>query len=242
MLEKQIKSYKFEDYSASLENDVQKSINCHRIASIQAFNPTTQRASVQIVDYLYLPETENGTVKIITPALITNVPVQINSTTTGGLTIPINVGDFCLLAFNDRDLNNWLLSGETKNVELASFRLHDYSDAIAIIGIFPNTANIANYNNTATELFYNNTRISLQQNNIVITTQDNKQITIDANANVVIAGNVQINGNAVIQGTIQVTGMANFNGGSKTNGKENAVVGGTTVGDATTQTITTSGQ
>ena len=241
-MKKQFKTYKFEDYSASLENNLQKSINCHRIASIQAFDFLTQRASVQIVDYLYLPETENGSVQIITPALITNVPVQINGTLMGGLTIPINVGDFCLLAFNDRDLNNWLLSGETKNVGLASFRLHDYSDAIAIVGIFPNTANIQNYNNTATELFYKNTRISLQESNIVITTQNNKQITIDANANVSIAGNIHINGNATIDGTVEITGMANFNGGSATNGKENAVVGGTTVGNASTQTITVSGQ
>ena len=256
-MNKQFKSYKFEDYASALTNNIGKGINCHRIGAIRSFNPETQRATVQIIDYLYLPDLPDNEIVKITPTLLINVPVQINCTTLGGMKIPINEGDFCLLAFNDRDLNNWLESGNTENTELASFRTHDFSDGIAIMSIFPDPNVLLNYNNEATELFYGeNTRILLEEE-IVTITNTSSTIELDASGNANIncntlnittasgSASLDSNGNLTISGnTFTIGGLILSVAGGKllVNGKEVAVVGGTTVGNAATQTITVSGQ
>ena len=161
-------------------------INCHRIGFIVSFNEINQRAIVQLVDKIKLvsvdrlnledltPEKQQEILEAssITPAPLINVPVKINATLKGGITIPIKAGDFCIIEFNDRDLTNWLLGGanqinewlaknEITGIDLASDCSHSFSDAIAIVGIFPNEKTLSNYNNNATEVFYENTKISL---------------------------------------------------------------------------------
>jgi len=46
---------------------------------------------------------------------------------------PISVGDYCLVIFTERCLDRWY-SGQDF-VEPAEFRMHDYSDGIAIVGL-----------------------------------------------------------------------------------------------------------
>ena len=49
------------------------------------------------------------------------------------LTFPVLPGDSCVLLFNDRDLDNWFLSG--LNTPVNTTRTHHFSDAIALVGI-----------------------------------------------------------------------------------------------------------
>jgi hypothetical protein len=52
--------------------------------------------------------------------------------------MPISAGDYCLVLFNDRDIDNWW---STANVaDPASTRKHSFSDAIALVGLNPKTA------------------------------------------------------------------------------------------------------
>lgn len=162
---RQVSSYKIEDFFKQLSDDINKGLNSHRIGSIKSFNPNTQRAEVQIVD-LFTDTTYEVTQGIITyiPAILADVPVHINATINGGITIPINIGDFCLIEFNDRDISNWKISDKVEGIELASYRLHSLSDGVAIVGLFQNANPLLNYNNNATEIFYKiNSRISLQE-------------------------------------------------------------------------------
>jgi len=48
--------------------------------------------------------------------------------------MPIAVGDYALLIFSERCIDDWLVGG-SDNKRPREFRMHDYSDAIAIVGL-----------------------------------------------------------------------------------------------------------
>jgi Phage protein Gp138 N-terminal domain len=55
--------------------------------------------------------------------------------------MPIKAGDYCLVLFNDRNIDNWW---STANVaDPATARKHSLSDALAIVGINPKTSPLA---------------------------------------------------------------------------------------------------
>jgi hypothetical protein len=145
-----------------VKQEISYTINCNRIGCIKAFDPATQRADITLVDAIEIVN-KDGVFEKLPSIELVNIPVQINATLKGGLTTPINEGDFCILQFNDRDLTNFLETAAKQDIPLASMRAHSFSDGIAVIGIFPNPAPITNYNNNATELFYEQTRLSLDE-------------------------------------------------------------------------------
>ena len=161
-----------------IKQEISYTINCNRIGCIKAFDPTTQRADITLVDAIEIINKEGVFEKLPSIELV-NIPVQINATLKGGLTTPINEGDFCLLQFNDRDLTNFLETAAKQDIPLASMRAHSFSDGIAIIGIFPNPAPLINYNNNATEIFYEQTRISLDTKVKISNASGNLKTSID---------------------------------------------------------------
>lgn len=56
--------------------------------------------------------------------------------------MPISIGDYALLIFSERCIDDWLV-GNADNKAPREFRMHDYSDAIAIVGL-NNIANAIN--------------------------------------------------------------------------------------------------
>lgn len=48
--------------------------------------------------------------------------------------MPIAIGDYCLLNFAERCIDDWLVGG-ADNKKPREYRMHDYSDAIAIVGL-----------------------------------------------------------------------------------------------------------
>lgn len=180
-----------------LKEEISFKINCTRVGSIKSFDPITQRAEVQMVDNIEILN-QAGEFEAIKPDIFRDVPVQINATFQGGLTVPINVNDFCIIQFNDRDLTNWKETGKTEELPLASLRSHSFSDGIAVIGVFPNTTPLANYNNNATEVFYGNTKFSLDgkaglsnANGDLKTSIDNLIDKINGLINVIVALQVE---------------------------------------------------
>jgi hypothetical protein len=51
------------------------------------------------------------------------------------ITMPIEVGDYALLIFSERCIDNWWAGQDYKRP--AEYRMHDYSDAIALVGLKP---------------------------------------------------------------------------------------------------------
>jgi hypothetical protein len=67
------------------------------------------------------------------------------------LTLPIQVGDECLVVFLDLCSDSWEQSGGTENVQMGR-RRHDLSDAVAIFGIWNQTRNLTNYSSSSAQL------------------------------------------------------------------------------------------
>ena len=133
-----------------LKTDIFSNLNCHKVGVIQEFNADNQTATIQLVDTWTIPTYSGSAPARIAPLVC--VPVIVLKGASGGLTYPINLGDNCLVLFNDRNLDNWQSSGGIQTP--ATPRLHSITDAVAIVGLYPANISIPNYNNSATELDY----------------------------------------------------------------------------------------
>jgi hypothetical protein len=120
------------DLLDKVKSDVKKELNCHLVAQVESFdkakNTITARASIKRAY-------SNGT-EVEFP-LFTDVPVMTLSGGGAFISMPITKGDWCLLMFNDRDIDSWWYSGTVAVPN--SPRLHSLSDAIALVGLTPAT-------------------------------------------------------------------------------------------------------
>lgn len=176
MIKDKINEPQLEDVINGAVDDLAYTLNCHRVGIIESFDPVNQTATIKLVDKGVYEYTENETIIDYPPLL--EVPVLIHKATDGGITIPIIKGDTCLVVFNDRDLDNWLLNGLIQRPN--TLRKHDLSDAIAIIGIKNQKNKIADYNNLATVINYKDNKITIDDAEInLLNSVGNGNIIID---------------------------------------------------------------
>lgn len=95
---------------------------------IDSFDPVKQTASVQpAIKRVF---TEQGGVNL---PLCVDVPVSFPGGGDFFLTFPVQPGDECILFFSERCIDFWYANG---GVQLpAEYRLHDLSDAFALVGV-----------------------------------------------------------------------------------------------------------
>ncbi len=115
--------------------------NCHALGTVQSFNPSTQLA---VVSVNYKRKISGLLVEY---APLADCPVVILGGGTASLEFPISQGDTGLLCFNDRDLDEWLVTGQTGK-EPSTGRLHSFSDAVFICGLRPMTKSFSDYSGT----------------------------------------------------------------------------------------------
>lgn len=130
---------------------------------IVSFNAATQTAQVQPAIRTIFMDT--GAVDL--PVLV-DVPVQFPRGGGFVLTFPVAKGDECLLVFSERAIDFWWERG---GIQLPSeYRLHDLSDAFAIMGVSSRPKMVTNFNTTATELrsLDGNTVVRLDGPNVVL--------------------------------------------------------------------------
>lgn len=127
---------------------------------------------------------------------------------------PVNVGDYALLIFTERCFDNWY-NGIDEALPL-EFRMHDYSDAVAIVGLY-NRAGEITIPSVITHIgdVYeegNHEHIGdVEQTGNYVMTGDFTQT-----GNMTINGNVQVNGNIVCTGNISAGSFSGLNGGAMT--------------------------
>jgi hypothetical protein len=150
--------------------------------------------------------------------------------------MPIAVGDYALLIFAERCIDDWYFGADNKKPR--EYRIHDYSDAIAIVGL--------NNINNAISIPSGHEKV----NGDIVHTGDNTQ-TGDYNitGNQIIEGNYTQEGNMTIEGNFTLTGEMQVNGNITCTG---TITGGTVVagnftgtggGDmSSTVNITTTGE
>jgi hypothetical protein len=112
---------------------------------IQSFDADKQTAVVQPVVQKFF----RGKGFKPLPKLM-DVPVQFPRGGGFVLTFPVAKGDECLLVFSERAIDTWWESGGVQPPH--EFRMHDLSDACAIVGISSKPSVVKSFNTGAVEL------------------------------------------------------------------------------------------
>lgn len=110
-------------------NQFSANINCIQIGKIESYDVNSQACEIQIQVKRRLDN------QIIDYPLLVECPVIILQGGKGFLEFPISQGDYCLVLFNDRDIENWYVNGSYK--EPKTKRKHSLSDGFALVGINP---------------------------------------------------------------------------------------------------------
>lgn len=146
------------------------SLNCHAIGTIQEFDKDKQTASVTI-NYKKTFYQQIGTTGTYSPVLVdypllVDCPVVVLGGGPCALTFPIAQGDECSILFNDRDIDNWFLHGQTG--EVATSRLHSLSDGIVLVGVRSSLKVIGNYDPDRGVLRNGTTRVGVGASHVQI--------------------------------------------------------------------------
>lgn len=125
--------------------------------TIQAFYPgPPQTADVALNASIVVSyqQTPGGPLLPITKPypLLAVVPVIFLGGGGAALTFPVKAGDSCLLVFLDRDNDTWLTTGQTGQPPNTA-RLHNLSDAVAIVGLRPGPGGLNPFSTTDVQLY-----------------------------------------------------------------------------------------
>lgn len=147
----------------TLKRDIFYSLNCIKIGEIESFDLTKKTAKVKIQGKRILVD---GTI-LSYPALVDCPVVTIQGDGNGGLAMPITAGDQCVLLFADRNIDAWFSNGSAQEPNDA--RAHDYSDAIALVGINSLVSSLPAAVAGKIKLFYGPTYITIEKATGLIT-------------------------------------------------------------------------
>jgi hypothetical protein len=118
------------NFVQKLNSSISSGLRVCMPATIEYYDFKSQKARVKIsMKELY----NNG--KELDYPVVNGVPVVFLSSGGASITLPVNRGDTCLLIFADRDMSAWLRGGVGGKPD--STRMHNLSDAIAIMGLQP---------------------------------------------------------------------------------------------------------
>ncbi len=118
------------------KENIMISICSQHIGRVVAVNHAAQTVDVKISYDMAIFERDRNnkiTEKVVSYPLLKNVPFEFSRAGAFKFTMPIVVGETCIISFNDRDISNWYngIIGGKNNTP----RLHSLSDAIARIGL-----------------------------------------------------------------------------------------------------------
>ncbi len=134
----------------SLKREILKDCNCAKVGVIQSFDAAKQEVTVQVAFTQVTSIAPDGTQTLAAYPLLLNVPVLFPGGGGITLTFPVAQGDECLVVFNDRQIDNWLVSGPGLPPTVG--RVHDLSDGIAIVGLRNNTRALTGVSTTSAQL------------------------------------------------------------------------------------------
>jgi len=118
-----------------------------------SFDSTKQEVSVQPVVLREFVETKDNTTEEVTVVplpVLEDVPIVVMQGGTFFITHPILPGDECIIMFQQRDMDLWYTTGLQNKAN--SFRQHDFSDAVALVGLNSIPRKITNYNSNHMEV------------------------------------------------------------------------------------------
>lgn len=184
-------------------------------ARILDYDPATQKASVQpLIKRRYYDADRNPDGLVDQPAIVA-VPVVFPSAASGSLSFPISKGDIVLLVFSEVSIDSFVFSDGDATVDPQDTRVFDYSDAIAIPGLYPFKKALGSHPTDVVLKFNVDTA---NENSIRLKPNGDVQVDTPTNYIVNAGGNIQLNatGNVDIQagGTLDAvaTGVVTIDG------------------------------
>lgn len=147
-------------------------LNAHAIGQIVSFDPVKQKAQVRVVYVKTFARIDSKGERSITHKeypILSDAPVIFMGGGTANLTMPVSPGDTCVLLFNDRDIDNFITSGQITPVN--SNRLHDLNDAMVLVGVRPFTNPIQNFDTARAVLRNKNAQVGVGQDKIKLANQ-----------------------------------------------------------------------
>ena len=192
-------------------------MNCVRIGVIQEFYPENLTAQVRLVGKMLTGLNPDGS-----QILKEYPPIYAKVCYCNPFcTFPLTQGMECVLLFNDRELETWFINGGS-NIQ-AYPRMHDLTDAIAIVGIrsLPQMIQILT---DCLHLFYGQSDLQIKAQQAVLTSPqidlNGTNVLNAASATITLEGDtININGNLVINGQA-------YTAHTHSNGNEGAPTGG----------------
>ena len=183
---------------------------------IQSFDPDTVTATVQPAVRCIARDNDGNTTTGDYPLLV-DVPVIFPRGGGCTLTFPVSAGDECLLIFADRCIDFWWQSGGIQ--EPVDSRMHDLSDAFAIVGPQSQVHKISGISTSAAQLRTDDGAAFVEVaagHDITVKTPGKLTANADGGAEItapeiVLNGNVTINGN-LSQGMGSSGGTATMRG------------------------------
>lgn len=168
----------FNDVMAIAQDAIMARLNCHNIGRVIEFDSATQTCTVELMQIKQFNK------QTFIPAPITQVPLIILGAGGGHITMPNPVGTICLLLFLDRNIDNFMETGEQYVPETA--RMHDFTDCVALT-TFTTLANplqdydeeaITIFNQAVVEEVEQISYIKIYPNKIQIETAEEANITL----------------------------------------------------------------
>lgn len=114
------------------KNEIFATLNCIQTGKIQSVNLTEQTAEAEIQ-----VKRRVGEDKIESYPLLVDCPLIVLQGQGTFVEMPIGKDDYCLVLFNDRDIDIWWDSANVK--EPKTTRKHDLNDGFILVGVNPKT-------------------------------------------------------------------------------------------------------
>ena len=155
----------------------------------------------------------NGKVSYRDLPELKDVPISIPRAGNWAITLPIQVGDECMVIFQDLCIDGWWFRGGVQNWN--DLRRHDLSDAIAVFSPWSQPNTISNYSTNYMEArsLSGSTKMSFQDGKVVLTGNLEVNGTIDATGKITSEEDV-------VSGTI--SGKTHIHTGGTIDGKTGA--------------------
>ncbi len=198
------------DVLASAQQKTARAINCVQIGVIASYDPTTQLANINLSMKQIKDIAEDGTRTYQEYPLLMECPVV---TLFGGadfLSMPVATGDTCIVLFNDREIDQWLYLGHGQAP--VTLRMHDISDAFALVGIRSLTNSIAGVLAAGIRLSHGGGSSQMDLTDDLITTVAERFLH---------SGDLMVSGNVVAGGNMTAATVKSGNGAT---GSFNTVV------------------
>lgn len=135
--------------SKTKESDIKNNLRVACPGIIESFDLETQTATVRLAINERLVASDNERSHAEIPPLL-DVPIALPRAGGYALTMPIKIGDECLVIFADMCIDAWFANGGVQNQ--TERRRHDLSDGICIPGIWSQPSKIANYSGDSCQL------------------------------------------------------------------------------------------